>query len=446
MKTSANLKPSADEAENHGLDIDRLLKDMFSAAVAIAQPALRIPEFLPPPPHGRLIVIGAGKASAAMARAVEDHWAGPLEGIVVTRYGYAVPCERIEILEAAHPIPDENGLNAARRILQCVSGLTSDDLVLCLISGGGSSLLPLPADGLTLEDKQNVNQALLSSGATISEMNCVRRHLSAIKGGRLAAACHPARVVNLIISDVPADVASDIASGPTVPDPTTCADALAVLRRYEIEVSPKVIDLLESNRSETLKPFDARLPHIETHLIATPQLALEAAARQSRAAGIDVHILSDAIEGEARDVGAVMAGIARQVSRRGQPFSAPCILLSGGETTVTVRGNGRGGRNVEFLLSLGIALNGEPGVFALAGDTDGVDGQEEIAGALLRPDTLSRARERGIRPSDRLENNDAHAFFQALGDSVVTGPTLTNVNDFRAIYIAAQHGDLSRSN
>lgn len=446
MKTSANFTPSADEGENHGLDIDCLLKDMFGAAVAIAQPALRIPDFLPPPPNGRLIVIGAGKASAAMAKAVEDHWAGPLEGVVVTRYGYAVPCERIEILEAAHPIPDENGLMAARRILQRVSGLTSDDLVLCLISGGGSSLLPLPADGLTLEDKQNINQALLASGATISEMNCVRRHLSAIKGGRLAAACYPARVVNLIISDVPADVASDIASGPTVADPTTCADALAVLRRYEIKVSPKVMDLLESNRSETFKPDDARLPHIETHLIATPQLALEAAARQSRAAGIDVHILSDAIEGEARDVGAVMAGIARQVRRRGQPFSAPCVLLSGGETTVTVRGNGRGGRNVEFLLSLGVALNGEPGVFALAGDTDGVDGQEEIAGALLRPDTLSRARDSGIRPSDRLQNNDAHGFFQELGDSIVTGPTFTNVNDFRAIFIAAQHGDLSGSN
>ena len=386
-------------------------------------------------------MIGAGKASAAMAKAVEDAWTGPLEGIVVTRYGYAVPCERIEILEAAHPVPDENGLIAAQRILQRVTGLSADDLVLCLISGGGSSLLALPAEGLTLHDKQTINQALLASGATISEMNCVRRHLSAIKGGRLAAACYPARVVNLIISDVPADAASDIASGPTVPDTSTCADALAILRRYDIPTSPTVVALLESGRSETLKPGDARLPSIETHLIATPQIALEAAARRSRAAGIDAHILGDAIEGEASDVAAVMAGIANQVRRRGQPFTPPCILLSGGETTVTIRGTGRGGRNVEFLLALGVALSGEPGIFAMAGDTDGVDGQEEIAGALLRPDTLDRARKRGIRPSDRLQNNDAHGFFQELGDSVITGPTLTNVNDFRAIYIAARHGD-----
>jgi glycerate 2-kinase len=444
MKTTAQLKPVSDDTYRE-LDVDRLLQDMFEAAIASAQPALRVREYLPPRPRGRTIVIGAGKASAAMARAVEDHWTGSLEGFVVTRYGYAVPCERIEIVEAAHPVPDASGFNAAKRMLQLVSGLSADDLVICLISGGGSSLLPLPAEGLTLRDKQEINQALLASGATISEMNCVRRHLSGIKGGRLAAACYPARVVNLVISDVPADAASDIASGPTVPDTTTCADALAVLRRYEICASPAAIALLESGNTETLKPDDPRLPEIETHLIATPQLALEAAAKQSRAAGIDVHILSDAIEGEARDVGAVMAGIARQVSRRGQPFQAPCILLSGGETTVTIRGNGRGGRNVEFLLSLGLALNGEPGVFAIAGDTDGVDGQEEIAGALLRPGTLQRARERGIRPSERLENNDAHGFFQALGDSVITGPTLTNVNDFRAIFIAAQHGDLSGS-
>jgi glycerate 2-kinase len=446
MKISANPKLSADHGTIDERDIDRLLKDMFAAAIAIAQPALRVPDFLPVPPKGRMIVIGAGKASAAMAKAVENHWPGPLEGIVVTRYGYAVPCERIEIVEAAHPVPDASGRMAAERILQLVSGLSADDLVLCLISGGGSALLSLPGEGLTLQDKQEINQALLASGATISEMNCVRRHLSAIKGGRLAAACYPARVVNLIISDVPADGLSDIASGPTVPDATTCADALAVLQRYAIKVPAAVTVLLESNQSETLKPDDPRLPHIETHLIATPQLALEAAARQALAAGIDAHILSDAIEGEARDAGKVMAAIATQVRRHGQPFQAPCILLSGGETTVTIRGNGRGGRNVEFLLSLGVALNGEQGVFAIAGDTDGVDGQEAIAGALLRPDTLTRARVHGIRPSERLENNDAHGFFQALGDSVVTGPTLTNVNDFRAIFITAQHGDLSRKN
>lgn len=418
--------------------IDRLLKDMFGAAVAVAQPTSRVPEFLPEPPRGRLIIIGAGKASAAMAKAVEDNWTGPLEGIVVTRYGYAVPCRRIEILEASHPVPDANGLQAAERILQRVSGLTADDMVLCLISGGGSALLPLPAEGLTLEDKQEINQALLASGASISEMNCVRRHLSAIKGGRLAAACYPARVVNLIISDVPADGLNDIASGATVADASTCADALAVLRRYSIDVPPAVTAMLESGRSESLKLDDPRFPHIETHLIATPQLALEAAARLAKEAGINAHILSDAIEGEARDVGKVMAAIARQVKRGVQPFTPPCVLLSGGETTVTIRGNGRGGRNVEFLLSLGIALNGENGVFAIAGDTDGVDGQEEIAGALLRPDTLARARKRGIHPPTSLENNDAHGFFQALGDSVITGPTLTNVNDFRAIFIAAQ--------
>jgi hydroxypyruvate reductase len=445
MKPSSNSGPSSTEGTVNKLDVDRLLRDMFSAAIASAQPALRVPDFLPQPPRGRTIVVGAGKASAAMAKAVEDHWTGPLEGLVVTRYGYAVACERIEIVEAAHPVPDEKGLEAAVRLMQLVSGLTADDLVICLISGGGSSLLPLPAKGLSLQDKQEINQALLASGATISEMNCVRRHLSAIKGGRLAAACYPARVVNLIISDVPADAANDIASGPTVPDSTTCADALAILRRYEICASPVAIALLEDSLTETLKPGDPRLPDIETHLIATPQLALEAAATKSLEAGIDVHILGDAIEGEARDVGTVMAGIAKQVSRRDQPFPAPCVLLSGGETTVTIRGDGRGGRNVEFLLSLGVALNGEPGVFAIAGDTDGVDGQEEIAGALLRPDTLERARDQGIRASERLENNDAHGFFQALGDSVITGPTLTNVNDFRAIFIAAQRGDLSGS-
>ncbi|SAL33635.1 Putative hydroxypyruvate reductase [Caballeronia cordobensis] len=441
------MKPSQSKglAEINGVDVDRLLKDMFDAAITTAQPALRVPHFLPQPPRGRTIVIGAGKASAAMAKAVEDHWTAPLEGLVVTRYGYAVACERIKIVEAAHPVPDARGLEAAERMMRLVSGLTADDLVICLISGGGSSLLPLPAEGLTLQDKQEMNQALLDSGATISEMNCVRRHLSRVKGGRLAAACYPARVVNLIISDVPADAAADIASGPTVPDTTTCADALAILRRYEICASSVAIALLEEGLSESVKPGDPRLAQIETHLIATPQLALEAAALKSRDAGIDVHILSDAIEGEARDVGSVMAAIAMQVTRRGQPFQAPCILLSGGETTVTIRGDGRGGRNVEFLLSLGVALNGEAGIYALAGDTDGVDGVEEIAGAILRPNTLQRARERGMRPTDSLQNNDAHGFFQALGDSVTTGPTLTNVNDFRAIYIAAQRGDLSRS-
>ncbi|MBN8283150.1 glycerate kinase, partial [Zoogloea sp.] len=307
---------------------------------------------------------------------------------------------------------------------------------ICLISGGGSALLPLPGEGVSLEDKQAINRALLKSGATISEMNCVRRHLSAIKGGRLAAACHPARVLNLLISDVPGDNPMDIASGPTVADPTTCADALEIVRRYAIDLPAGARALLESGRGETVKPGDPRLEGVETHLIATPQMALEAAAEVARVAGITPVLLGDSIEGEARDVGKVMAAIALQVKRHGQPVAAPCVLLSGGETTVTVRGNGRGGRNVEFLLSLAVALDGAAGIHAVAGDTDGVDGLEEVAGALIAPDTLSRAWAKGIRPRDSLDNNDGHGFFEALGDSLVTGPTLTNVNDFRAILIS----------
>ncbi|MDE2370730.1 MAG: glycerate kinase [Burkholderiales bacterium] len=420
-----------------------LLSRLFATAIASAQPSRCIPAHLPEPSslgRGRLIVIGAGKASAAMARAVEDHWTGSpsqLGGLVVTRYGYGVPCRRIEIVEAAHPVPDEAGLAAADRMLDMVQGLSADDLVLCLISGGGSSLLPLPLPGLTLEHKQAVNRALLKSGATISEMNCVRRHLSAIKGGRLAAACHPARVLTLLISDVPGDDPMDIASGPTVPDPTTCADARAIVRRHGIELPAEVMAVLDSGRGESVKPGDARIAGAQTRMIATPQMALDAAAAVARSAGVAAHVLGDAIEGEARDVGKVLAAMARQVADRGQPFAAPCVLLSGGETTVTVTGRGRGGRNVEFLLSLGIALDGHPRIHALAGDTDGVDGQEEIAGALLGPDTLARAWAAGIKPRDSLADNDGHGFFEALGDSVITGPTLTNVNDFRAIYIAA---------
>ncbi len=413
------------------------LRQLFDAAVASAQPALCIPPHLPPPPRGRTIVIGAGKASAAMAQAVERHWPGPLSGLVVTRYGYEVPCERIEIATAAHPVPDAAGLAAATRMLDLVRGLGPDDLVLCLISGGGSALLPVPLPGLTLAHKQAVNRALLQSGATIGEMNCVRRHLSAIKGGRLAAACHPARVVTLLISDVPGDFPPDIASGPTVGDPTRCEDALAIVQRYRIDVPPEVLEILQSGRGESIKPGDPRLAGSELRMIATPQMALEAAANAARAAGVVPHILGDSIEGEARDVGKVMAAIAQQVCRHGQPFSAPCVLLSGGETTVTVTGKGRGGRNVEFLLSLGIALHGQAGVHALAGDTDGVDGAEEIAGAYLAPDSLERAWAMGRKPRAALADNDAHSFFEALGDSVITGPTLTNVNDFRAILVLA---------
>jgi len=415
-----------------------LLRRMFDAAVASAQPARCVPPHLPRPEElgrGRLVVIGAGKASAAMAQAVEDHWNGPLSGVVVTRHGYGAPCRRIEIVEAAHPVPDESGLQAARRMLETVQGLRPEDIVLCLISGGGSALLPLPLPGLALADKQAVNRAMLASGATISEMNCVRRHLSGIKGGRLAAACHPARVITLLMSDVPGDRPLDIASGPTVADPTTCQDALAIVRRHRMALPAAAMALLESGRGESVKPGDPRLARAEIRMIATPQAALEAAAAVAREAGFAAHILGDAIEGEARDVAKVLGAIALQAAARHQPFKPPCVLLSGGETTVTVRGGGRGGRNVEFLLSLALTLEGREGVHAIAGDTDGVDGQEEIAGAVIGPDTLARAQALGLRARDRLDDNDAHAFFEALGDSVVTGPTRTNVNDFRALLI-----------
>jgi hydroxypyruvate reductase len=418
-----------------------LLRRMFDAAIASAQPAVTIAAHLPDPaslPNGRLVVIGAGKASAAMAQAVEQAWTGDpaqLSGLVVTRYGYAVPCRQIEIVEAAHPVPDAAGLAAAERLLALAQGLGPEDTVLCLISGGGSSLLPLPLPGLTLADKQAVNRALLASGATIGEMNVVRRHLSAIKGGRLAAACHPARVLTLLISDVPGDQPADIASGPTVGDASRCEDALAIVRRYGIELPEAVRAVLESGAGESIKPDDPRLAGCETRMIATPQMALEAAAAVARDSGYTPLILGDALEGEARDVGKVLAGMALQIARRGQPFEPPCVLLSGGETTVTVRGQGRGGRNVECLLSCAIALGGQPGVHALMGDTDGVDGLEETAGALIGPDTLERAWAQGLRPLDQLADNNGHGFFEALGDAVITGPTLTNVNDFRAILI-----------
>ncbi len=410
---------------------------MFDAAIAAAQPSLCVPPNLPAAPRGRLIVIGAGKASAAMARAVEDHWPGELSGVVVTRYGYAVPCRRIEIIEAAHPVPDAASEEAARRLLAAVQGLSADDLVLCLMSGGASSLLVSPLEGLTLDDKQLVNRALLKSGASISEMNCVRRHLSGIKGGRLAAACHPARTLTLLISDVPGDQPMDIGSGPTVGDPTTCADALAILERYKVELPAHIVEVLASGRGESVKPTDPRLAASELRFVATPLMALEAAAAVARKIGLPVHTLGDSIEGEARDVGKMMAAIALHAARHGEPFKPPCVVLSGGETTVTVRGQGRGGRNVEFLLSLAIGLGGSPGVHALAGDTDGVDGLEEIAGACISPDTLARAWALGINPRRSLADNDGHGFFEALGDSVVTGPTLTNVNDFRAVLIGA---------
>ena len=415
-----------------------LLRRAFAAAVDSARPALTIPAHLPPPPRGRCVVVGAGKASAAMARALEAHWTGPLEGLVVTAYGHAVPCARIEIVEAAHPVPDAAGRAAAARLLERVHGLGADDLVIALLSGGGSALTALPGEGVPWDDWIALTRALLACGARIGEINCIRRHLSAIQGGRLGAACAPARLLTLAISDVPGDRLTDIASGPTVGDPSTCADALAILARHRLEPSAAVRAWLESGRGESVKPGDPRLRGAEARLVATPQAALEAAAAAVRAAGFDAHILGDAIEGEAKDVGAVHAALARQVALRGQPWTAPCVLLSGGETTVTVKGHGRGGRNVEFLLSMGLRLAGLQDVWAIACDTDGVDGQEEIAGAILTPDTLRRAVSHGVRALDRLLDNDGHGFFQALGDSVITGPTLTNVNDFRAMFIGPQ--------
>jgi glycerate 2-kinase len=420
------------------VDHRKLLRDMFDAAVAAASPALCVPRHLPKPPKGRTVVVGAGKAAAAMAAAVEASWSGPVEGLVVTRYGHSVPCRHIEVIEAAHPVPDAAGREAARRILEKVGGLAPDDLVLCLLSGGGSALLSLPAPGVPLEEKQAINRALLRSGAPIDEMNCVRKHLSAIKGGRLAVAAAPATVVSLMISDVPGDDPSVIASGPTMPDPTNSADAIAILQSYAIETPQSVMAHLQSPAAETPKPGDPRFRNVTNLVVATPQDALEASARVARAAGFQPLILGNAIEGEARDVGLVHAGIAKQVAKLGQPIAPPCALISGGETTVTVRGNGRGGRNAEFLLSLALALDGRAGIAAIAADTDGIDGSEDNAGALLLPDTLDRAARAGLNPKAHLANNDAYPVFAQLGDLVVTGPTRTNVNDFRAILVAAR--------
>jgi len=413
----------------------QLLLDMLQAAVKAALPEHCLPPHLPSPPKGRTIVVGAGKASAAMARAVETRWKGDLSGLIVTRYGHGAATTRIEIVEAGHPVPDEAGRAAAERILEMVQGLGADDLVLCLISGGGSALLTLPAPGLTLADKQAVNRALLKSGAAIGEMNCVRKHLSSIKGGRLAAAASPAHVVTLLISDVPNDDPSVIASGPTVADPTSVADALAILEKYRIDGPSAVLDHLRRGADETPKPGDRRLARSEVRLIATPQQSLEAAAAVAHAAGFAPLILSDSIEGEARDVAMVHAAIARHCANHAQPIAPPCAILSGGETTVTVRGKGRGGRNAEFLLALAVAFDGEAGIDALAADTDGIDGTEDNAGAVIGPDTLRRAAKCGLSAKKLLADNDGYSFFSALGDLVVTGPTLTNVNDFRAILV-----------
>ena len=426
------------------------LRSLYDAAVQRALPAHNTAAFLPAPPatsgprQGRTLVLGAGKAGGAMAAAVDALWpaAAPLSGLVVTRYDHVPPAYkarpgRIEVVEASHPVPDAAGQRAAQRMVELTRGLTANDLVLCLVSGGGSALLSMPAPGLTLADKQAVNKALLASGAAIDEMNCVRKHLSAIKGGRLATLCAPARVVTLLISDVPGDAPEIIASGPTVPDASTCADALAILRRYGIELPPAARAGLESGDFETPKPGDAVFAGHEVHMIATPQQSLEAAAAAARAAGVAAHILSDEIEGESREVGKVHAALARAVARRGEPFAKPCVILSGGETTVTVRQKGgRGGRATEFLLGCAIALQGEPGVHVLAADTDGIDGIEDNAGALVTPSTLARAQALGLKAADFLDRNDAYGFFKPLGDLVMPGPTFTNVNDFRALYIA----------
>ncbi|HPO18616.1 MAG TPA: glycerate kinase [Rubrivivax sp.] len=444
------------------------LRALYDAAVQRALPAHNTARCLPPPPKGRTVVLGAGKAGGAMAQAVDALWPkdAPLSGLVVTRYDHVPPAYkalmsapgrdaaaprggaqqawggpapaagRIEVVEASHPVPDAAGERAAQRIFELAQGLTEDDLVLFLISGGASALLSLPAPGLSLDDKRAINKALLNSGAAIDEMNCVRKHLSAIKGGRLAAACAPARVVTLLISDVPGDAPEVIGSGPTVPDPSTCADALRILQRYGIEIPAAARAGLESGAFETPKPGDVRFAGHEVHMIATPQQSLEAAAQLAREAGLAAHVLSDEIEGESREVGKVHAALARAVARRGAPFARPCVIVSGGETTVTVKNKGgRGGRAGEFVLGCAIALQGQPGVHVLAADTDGIDGIEDNAGAIATPDTLARAAAAGHKPAEYLDGNDAYRFFDALGDLVVTGPTFTNVNDFRALLV-----------
>jgi glycerate 2-kinase len=414
------------------------LSTLFKTAIAAADPRTVLARHLPPKPtHGRCIVVGGGKSAAVMAAALEDAWPDvPLEGTVVTRYGHAVPTKRIEVIEASHPVPDANSEIGAKRLLERVKGLTKDDLVIALMSGGASALLAAPVPGLTLADKQAINRALLACGANITEMNCVRKHLSAIKGGRLAEAAAPARVVTLAISDVPGDDPAVIGSGPTVPDATTFAHARSLIDRYGITLPASVAARLARDDDETPKP--GSLQHTEFRMIATPMMALDAMAAKARTLGLSPLILGDALEGEASQMGIVMAGIARSVRAHGQPLRPPAVILSGGETTVTMSGQagGNGGRNTTFLLGLAIALDGAPGIWATAGDTDGIDGMDDIAGAVLSPDTLARARALGIDARAMLAGHDSHGFFGAIGDLIVTGPTLTNVNDIRAILIA----------
>jgi glycerate 2-kinase len=412
-----------------------LLEKMFHAAVAQAQPALAVRQHLPPKPKGRTIVIGAGKASAQMARALEQAWDGPLSGLVVTRYGYGEKCEHIEIVEAAHPVPDEAGFLAARRIMEMVSGLSADDLVIALISGGGSALLPAPAPGLSFDDEQAINRALLASGAPIGVMNLLRNQFSTIKGGRLAAQCAPARVATLVVSDVPGDDPALVASGPTIPLGGSRELARKYATLYRLVLPPHAHGLLAGEDNLAPSPDDAVFRGNSVQIIASAALSLEAAAEVARKAGLEAAILSDSVEGEARDVGQVHAALAREVAMRNRPFRKPAVLLSGGETTVTLRGQGRGGRNAEFLLALAIAIDGVEGIYALAADTDGIDGSENNAGAFADGQTAMRLRKAGIDPLAALAGNNAYGAFEAIGDLLVTGPTGTNVNDFRAILI-----------
>ena len=429
-------------------DPAQFLRQLFDAAVARAQPLLNMPACLPAVPRGRTLVLGAGKAAGAMAHALETLWPmdAPISGLVVTRYHHTPPrsaglLQRIEVVEAAHPVPDVAGLKASERMMTLCQGLTQDDLVICLVSGGGSALLTLPAEGLTLADKQQINRALLESGANILEMNTVRKHLSRIKGGRLAVACHPAQVVTLTISDVPGDDPAVIASGPTVPDASTCEQAIAILERYRIALPEPVWAALRSSTLETPKPADPVFQGHSVQMLATPQQSLQAAADMARLAGLNAYILSDEMEGESREVGKVHAALARAAARGEGPFQKPCVILSGGETTVTVRPQapdtprGKGGRAGEFCLGLALALQGQTGVWGLAADTDGIDGVEDNAGALVIPDTLARADALGLKPLVFLDRNDSYRFFEALGNLVVSGPTHTNVNDFRALLV-----------
>lgn len=413
-----------------------LFTALFSAAVAAADPERTIRDFLPDKPKGRTVVIGAGKGSAQMARSFENAWDGPLEGVVVTRYGYAVPCARIEIIEAAHPVPDAAGLEASRRLLEAVSGLTEDDLVVALVSGGGSALLPAPPDAMTLEDEIAVNEALLASGAPISAMNTLRKHLSTIKGGRLALAAHPARVVSLIVSDIPGDNPAFVASGPTVPDPGTREDALSIVKAYGMSLPDAAMRHLASPAADAPKPDDPRIGRNETHIIASATVSLEASAEEARRLGVEAVILSDSMEGEAREVAGVHAAVAREIASRDRPFRKPVLLLSGGETTVTLRGKGgKGGRNTEFLLAFALAVDGIDGIHAFAADTDGIDGSEDNAGAFADSTTVARMRAAGRDPRAMLAAHDAWTAFDAIGDLFVPGPTGTNINDLRAVLV-----------